>query len=108
MSTSDDDIDAFYKSTHVTKSAQSLNEKIMIHNMASQALKSHLFDLKYRELCGSIPYAPILQVMDLSQLSATRKMILEAKHHQYRRENKTHIKIEVPDISSNNLEDFDL
>ena len=69
---------------------------------------SLLFELKDIELCVSLPYNPTLQGIDLAQLTATSKTILEAKQHQDRRDNQTNTKIEVSKLSSTNFEDFEL
>ena len=67
----------------------------MITNKDSQAHKSLIFDLKDRELCGLLLDDPKLQGINLAQIYATRKMILEARQHQDMRENQTKPKGEV-------------
>ena len=85
LSSSDNKIDVFVTATHTSNSAWPLNGKILIPNKDSQALKSLLFDLKDRDLCGSLPDPPTLQGIYLAQASATRNTRFKSKQHQYRR-----------------------
>ena len=64
--------------------------------------------MKARDIYVSLLDLPNLQGIDIVQIYFMSKTILEAKKHQDRRDNQNNPKMEVPNLSCTNFEDFDL
>ena len=69
LNSSDDEIDAFVEEVHNSSSARAFNAKLLIGSSVVLGLKSILFKLKARDMCGALPSVTILRALDANQLS---------------------------------------
>ena len=72
LSTSEKEIDDFVKTVHSSNNARPANAKILIKASVVTGLKSLLYELKDRELCGTLPDHAILAAIDANQLALLR------------------------------------
>eukprot|EP00957_Ditylum_brightwellii_P168478 12824413-Ditylum_brightwellii.AAC.2 len=108
LAVTDEDIDTFFKETHLAKNARAAAQRMQIETNILQGLKSVLFELRDRELCDALPDAAMLQDIDAAQLRVMRKNRANAKSHATRRDAQSHPDMEVPKLTSTNWEEFDL
>ena len=108
LSVSDDEIDDFVKSTHSSNSGRANNARVLIPSNVPTALKAILFELKDRSICNALPSAANLMAITMAQINIMRRQRAEAKEHQERRDNIAHHKMEVPELKSDNFEEFEL
>ena len=78
LSTSEEDIDEFVKTTHSSNSARANNVRILIPTPAIISLKAVLFELKDRQLCNALPDQATLQGMNGVTLRVLRSQRQQA------------------------------
>ena len=104
LSTTDDEIDAFVKSTHSANSARNNNSKILIPVATVLSLKAILFELKDREKCNALPNHATLQGLNVQQVTlmrAQRTLAISEADRELRLP-----QMEVPKLTASNYEEF--
>ena len=108
LTVSDTEIDEFVKHTHAANTGRASAQKVIIPAKVIIALKSILFELKDRELCGALPDMAFLQTIDGAQLSLMRSNRNKAIEIAELRNNQSHPEMVVPKLTTANFEDFSL
>ena len=73
LSSSDDEIDPFVKEVHASNSARVSKAKLLIGSNVNLGLKSILFELKDRDVCGALPSAMVLNNLEAAQICTVEK-----------------------------------
>ena len=108
LSTSDEDLDEFVKTTHQSNSARANNARILIPTTVVSSLKALLFEFKDRQLCNALPNPATLQSMNIDTLRVLRTQRHEALQLA-RRETDAGLStsMKVVTLTSNNFQEFD-
>ena len=104
LTTTDDEIDAFVKSTHSSNSARAAQARILIPSGAVLALKAVLFELKDREKCNALPNPQILAALDAQQVTLMRAQRTTSIEEAANALNLP--QMEVPKLTATNYEEF--
>lgn len=106
LSTSEKEIDDFVKTVHASNSARPANAKIVIKASVITGLKSLLYELKDRELCGALPDHATLAAIDADQLTLLRNQRNIGLEAEKMRRDASLPNMEVPKLTNNNFDDF--
>ena len=105
LSSSDDEIDAFVKEVHNDSSARASNAKLLIGSNSMLGLKSVLFELKDRDVCGALPNATVLNALDAGQVSSVRKFRRQTIMNQAQQKEVTLPDMKVPKLTVQTFDD---
>ena len=106
LSTSEKEIDDFVKTVHASNSARPANAKMVIKASVFTGLKSLLYELKDRELCGALPDHVTLSVIDATQLALLRNQRNIGLDAEKMRRDVSLPDMEVPKLTNSNFDDF--
>ena len=106
LSTSEKEIDDFVKTVHSSNNARPANAKILIKASVVTGLKSLLYELKDRELCGTLPDHAILAAIDANQLALLRNSRNIGLEAEQMRRDASLPDMDVPTLTSGNFDDF--
>lgn len=106
LSTSETELDDFVKTTHASNSARSANAKIIIKSSVITGLKSLLYELKDRELCGALPDNVTLAAINADQLALLRNQRNIGLEAEQMRRDASLPDVEVPKLTNSNFDEF--
>ena len=106
LSTSEKEIDDFVKTVHASNSARPANAKMVIKASVITGLKSLLYELKDRELCGALPDHVTLSAIDAAQLALLRNQRNIGLDAEKMRRDVSLPDMEVPKLTNSNFDDF--
>ena len=106
LSSFDDEIDAFVKEVHASNSARASNAKLLIGSNVLLGLKSILFELKDRHVCGALPSAMMISNLDAAQISSMRKLRRQALINQTLRKDVSLTDMKVPKLTAQTFDDW--
>ena len=81
LAVNDGDIETFVKDAHSANNTRAAAQRILISNSVTQGLKSISFELKYRELCNSLPDELSLCGINIDHISIMRNNRADAKEY---------------------------
>ena len=105
LSSSDDEIDAFVKEVHASNSARVSNAKLLIGSNVTLGLRSILFELKDRDVCGVLPSAMMLSNLDATQIFSMKKSRRQELINLTLRKDVSLTDMKVPKLTAQTFDD---
>ena len=107
LSTTEDELDSFVTSIHSSNSGRANNARLVILPNAVIRLKAILFELKDREICGTLPDLATLNAIDDVQLNILKRSRIEAKANlKNNKDNALTDTMKIPKFKSENYDEF--
>ena len=105
--TTEDEIDTFVTTTHGANSGRSTNQKILIPPNVVIGLKSILFELNDRAMCGALPTLATLNGITMDHVNSLRQARSEEKAQLKRsKDNALTDNMSIPKFKSDNYDEF--